>query len=587
MKVSTITLDTYKQKIGSGDAFNLSDSFNGRVGDEQVPLTVLFKERGLLHQFDDNLVPFLTGFVGNLDENDQVTAETGEAVSYVGSRDDVIGLGRVKMNLPGTMFPQEGYFYGFLGLQTADNSKRVSTFTVWFRVYNGNPDMFVNKAPFRTELQKFLDELQGRIDDADGTLNDWKQKLTELFDKLTSQGIDTSTLLATLKQQIQSQNLFTKSDFVAVQQQIDDAIAKLNPTTQAVSNVDNLDIAVDGGVQEPFMTNLSAFKATISSNGNVAKIGLLQDIHFQRSIYPDEYGQATNRGLVHIQHMGKLKDQLNAVVYNGDNVHGREAKSSTTKRIKQLVNTSQLTFGDLPVLWTLGNHDDNGVYFDGVAKRVNTLTLAELKAAFGIGQTYAYHDLPEQKVRVIVMDAFENPEIYNADSTIKYDRSYNSIFSGNQLKWIGSTLLSTPSDYSVIAFMHCPPEGFDGNLPYDKYHNINHELMLGLYRAFISGTSFTGTGSNSDYPVTVTADFTSRGQGDLVGIVCGHEHHDLAPQVHNGIRVIERTCNLGFGTGRIIGDVSEDAFDVIEVDGGHSHVKFNRFGAGNSLEFDY
>ncbi|AQX94074.1 glycosyl hydrolase family 28-related protein [Lactiplantibacillus plantarum] len=207
--ISTITLDTYKQQIGSGDAFNLSDSFNGRVGDEQVPLVVQFKERGLAQQFQDGLVPFLTGFVGSLDENNQVTAETGEAVSYVGTSGDIVGLGRVKMNLPGTMFPQEGYFYGFLGLQNADG-KRVTTFNVWFHVYNGNPDMFVNKSPFRTELQKLLDAVQLLIDDADGDLNKWKQKLTDLFTALSAQGADTATLLTTLQAQIKQSNLFTQ-----------------------------------------------------------------------------------------------------------------------------------------------------------------------------------------------------------------------------------------------------------------------------------------------------------------------------------------------------------------------------------------
>ncbi|WP_455386462.1 glycosyl hydrolase family 28-related protein [Lactiplantibacillus pentosus] len=207
--ISTITLDTYKQQIGSGDAFNLSDSFNGRVGDEQVPLVVQFKERGLAHRFEDGLVPFLTGFVGSLDENNQVTAETGEAVSYVGTSDDIVGLGRVKMNLPGTMFPQEGYFYGFLGLQNADG-KRVTTFDVWFHVYNGNPDMFVNKVPFRTELQKLLDAVKLLIDDADGDLNKWKQKLTDLFTTLSAQGADTATLLTTLQAQIKQSNLFTQ-----------------------------------------------------------------------------------------------------------------------------------------------------------------------------------------------------------------------------------------------------------------------------------------------------------------------------------------------------------------------------------------
>ena len=84
MAVTTITLDTYKQQIGSQDAFNLQSSFNGRVGDEQVPLAVQFLERGHVHQFDDGLVPFVSGFVGELDEDGRVTAETGTAVSYVG-----------------------------------------------------------------------------------------------------------------------------------------------------------------------------------------------------------------------------------------------------------------------------------------------------------------------------------------------------------------------------------------------------------------------------------------------------------------------------------------------------------------------
>ncbi len=213
--ISTITLDTYKQQISSGDAFNLSDSFNGRVGDEQVPLAVHFKERGLAHRFEDGLVPFLTGFVGSLDENNQVTAETGEAVSYVGTSDDIVGLGRVKMNLPGTMFPQEGFFYGFLGLQNADG-KRVTTFNVWFHVYNGNPDMFVNKAPFRTELQKLLDTVQLLIDDADGDLNKWKQKLTDLFTTLSAQGADTATLLTTLETKIKQNGLFTQAEMDAL-----------------------------------------------------------------------------------------------------------------------------------------------------------------------------------------------------------------------------------------------------------------------------------------------------------------------------------------------------------------------------------
>ena len=227
--ISTITLDTYKQQISSGDAFNLSDSFNGRVGDEQVPLVVQFKERGLAQQFKDGLVPFLTGFVGSLDENDQVTAETGDAVSYVGTSDDIVGLGRVKMNLPGTMFPQEGYFYGFLGLQNADG-KRVTTFNVWFHVYNGNPDMFVNKAPFRTELQKLLDSAQQAVT---ATNSEYKAEFEAEFDKIASLSSDASNHLTEMISQLDILQAKINSSDVATNTQLEQALANLNANLTA------------------------------------------------------------------------------------------------------------------------------------------------------------------------------------------------------------------------------------------------------------------------------------------------------------------------------------------------------------------
>lgn len=222
--ISTITLDTYKQQIGSGDAFNLSDSFNGRVGDEQVPLVVKFQERGLAQQFQDGLVPFLSGFVGSLDENGQVTAETGEAVSYVGTSDDIVGLGRVKMNIPGTIFPQEGFFYGFLGLQNADG-KRVTTFNVWFHVYNGNPDMFVNKAPFRSELQKLLDVAQQTVN---ATNSKYKSEFQTEFDKIASLSSDASNHLTEMISQLDVLQSKIKSSDIATNTQLEQALEKLN-----------------------------------------------------------------------------------------------------------------------------------------------------------------------------------------------------------------------------------------------------------------------------------------------------------------------------------------------------------------------
>lgn len=234
--ISTITLDTYKQKINSDDAFDLSDSFNGRVGDEQVPLVVQFKERGLAQQFQDGLVPFITGFVGSLDENGIVTAETGEAVSYVGSSDDIVGLGRVKMNLPGTIFPQEGYFYGFFGLQNADG-KRVTTFSVWFHVYNGNPDMFVNKAPFRTELQKLLDEGEATIDQYKKQLNSQISTVTQSYTNIQATVLALTTQLDGLAQKIKDGNVVTNADLKTWSDQFNATVqGKLDGMTADIDN---------------------------------------------------------------------------------------------------------------------------------------------------------------------------------------------------------------------------------------------------------------------------------------------------------------------------------------------------------------
>lgn len=281
--ISTITLDTYKQQISSGDAFNLSDSFNGRVGDEQVPLVVQFKERGLAQQFQDGLVPFLSGFVGSLDENDQVTAATGEAVSYVGTSDDIVGLGRVKMNLPGTMFPQEGYFYGFLGLQNADG-KRVTTFNIWFHVYNGNPDMFVNKAPFRTELQKVIDAFNDLLASSKDTfstsMNDWKQQVTALLTDLNGDYAKVQTTvnliqqqLTTLEAQIKSDGLMTQADFNKEIAVVNSAIAQKAyqfNTNDALnsSSLKSGDLAITQGNAVAGDGGDASYRISAENNGN-------------------------------------------------------------------------------------------------------------------------------------------------------------------------------------------------------------------------------------------------------------------------------------------------------------------------------
>lgn len=240
-EASIITLDTYKRDLHVGEAFDLSENFNGRVGDEQVPLVIKFLERGKTQQFEDGLVPFISGFVGDrLDDNNVVNADTGVGVSYTGTRSDIVGMGMVKMNLPGTMFPQEGWFYGFLGLETPDHSKRVSTFNVWFHVYNGNPDMFVNKEPFRTELQKLIDSFTTDIanteKDALAVIAEYKKKFQDIITKYQQKFQEVADDATWMMSQLDIIEAKIKSKDIATNSQLKQAINDINTSLMSEIN---------------------------------------------------------------------------------------------------------------------------------------------------------------------------------------------------------------------------------------------------------------------------------------------------------------------------------------------------------------
>lgn len=615
--ISTITLDTYKQKINSADAFDLSDSFNGRVGDEQVPLVVHFKERGLAQQFQDGLVPFLAGFVGSLDENDQVTAETGEAVSYVGTSDDIVGLGRVKMNLPGTMFPQEGYFYGFLGLQNADG-KRVTTFNIWFHVYNGNPDMFVNKAPFRTELQKLLDSVKLLINDANGDLNTWKQKLTDLFTTLSAQGADTSTLLTTLETKIKQDGLFTQAEADTLMQtiqstvnnQLDEFQSQFNGPAFKEAQQASLDTNMMYGESLPpyFENSFNHVTQGIPSGNDVFNIATISDVHCQEEGNTIFNGY-TAKSLEHCQWcaLSTLYNHADALVALGDNINGDEPTGRLKMTLMHVRSMLQTKYVRTAMFMIRGNHE-NG------AGRQNTegnsadeiLDDDGIKNGFGTNlnyydevrdgdSLYFYKDFPDKKVRVIGLDSTDIPfDKKDSNGNYAYDTN-TSGFQSPQLNWFANKALMLPDNtWQTIVFFHIPfPNAFgqwaDDNT-FKNYHNA-----IAILNAFKNGTSVNiNDTSNPDFSISgLQADYSKQGKGTLIAVVNGHLHRDdQDTSVLNGTPIIEVTTSASF-VSSIIDDSKqrntndEDAWDLISVDTKGHKIHCYRFGRGSDRDFTY
>lgn len=422
------------------------------------------------------------------------------------------------------------------------------------------------------EAKETAIDTASRQDESEKKVQDTSDNVNNVLAEITKNSGDTAA-----PEVIAARKPSGKPAFNSLGERLDNMSSKDDVFTDLI-------VSVDGGVQEPFASALEQFKNSIDSNA--VRIGLLQDIHYTRSVYND-YGDAVKRGLVHIQHMGALSDDLDLVVYNGDLAHGREMKSGTINRIRQLVNTHNLALSDVPSLWTIGNHDDNNVYFeDADQKRINSLTLDELEQYFELEKTYGYKDFSNQKLRVITLNTFENPEKYDENGHILYPRDYSSVLSSKQLNWFANDALKVPDGYHVLIFTHAPLQGFSQNKPYPNYRDVNHDVLLKIISDFINARSSVFDGINSDYPVSIATTFAGSPNGVLIGIIAGHEHHDVAPQIVNGVRLVERTCNIAINN-RQIGTVEEDAFDIVEVNTAKRTCNLRRFGAGADVSFNY
>lgn len=599
-----ITLDTYKQMIKAGEAFDIAESFNARVGDEQVPLVVKFLERGKVQQFEDGLVPFMSGFVGNLDDKGKVTAETGEPVSYTGTRSDIVGLGMVKMNLPGTMFPQEGYFYGFLGLETPDHSKRVSTFSVWFHVYNGNPDMFVNKEPFRSELQKLLDESEIKIKNEIGNIKtEWEDLQAKILDMIEKGNIDITSLntriglaeerLEQYEKDLAAGKGVSQEDIDKELNPIDDRLDKL----EAKEEPSDLLTDVGGGIRDIFTGQISNMKARI--NPDLVNIGMINDVHYtDRDSFwgPDNDAET---GITHLLNIGEVSEKLDFAVSVGDNTDDNNGDNHfSIKRIEDYGMT-WFTALECPSAVLLGNHDDNSSHVTSGATgndylvpdsefirayRQNVNLFGEKRNG---NSNYFYYDIPNKKVRVVGINDYENPNTLDSDGNLKYPRINTSVITGAQLKWLATDALNVSADTHVIVMLHCPIDGTVKDNP--TAHCYNHDVLKQLLEAFKNGTSGTLTSSTTDFPVNV--DYSFANKGTLIGVFSGHTHTE-GYQAINGINYVLNLNSVGSASNagnRILyfDTKDEDSWSVIGIDTANRKVKLTKFGRGTDLDFTY
>jgi UDP-2,3-diacylglucosamine pyrophosphatase LpxH len=611
MVITTIVMDVYKP--GSelkNKVVDISDSFNARVGDNQVRLVIKYVERGIVERMEqEQLTPFMMGWVGQPDEEQKVTAETGIAVSYHGSTNDIIGGGKVRMDLPGTMFPQEGMFYGFFGLEN-DKGKRVTTNTVRFIVENDNPDMYVDTEPFRTELQKLLDLSQALIDKYEGDLKNEIQSIrdeaTELFQQLNGDYTTTQTTVTSLTTQLEElakkiddKGLLTKADLETYLADFKTGLEEIEANIQKelgdFQDADPLVAYFDDDVNEVGGVIPSYYRNKLNQMSSIPKdnfnIGFITDTHLQLDNY-------SPNSIAHYAYIAAAsrRARLDAIVAGGDNTNGWWEKNQKIVETQQATSTLfNRTAAGTDVFFQIGNHD-TGINQNGHNTPDTCLSESDIKAMYHTADLmygevrdgdslYGYKDYSDKKVRVIWLNSFDLPYELNEDGTYKYDFLRQPSYRNQQLTWFAEKALMIPDNtWQVMVFTHAPLPDTFGVIPTE----FNSDILIGILNAFQNGKAYALKDTTREMPVDISVDFSEQGSSVLIGLFSGHVHED-GQMVYSSINCIETACSLCYSgdSKRKRGTETEDCWDVFSVDTVNRKIHAYRFGYGQDRDFSY
>jgi len=326
---------------------------------------------------------------------------------------------------------------------------------------------------------------------------------------------------------------------------------------------------------------------------NKMNIGFLTDNHYQLGTYSPNAVQHYS----HLAVLSRLSKNLNAVVLGGDNINGDVPKNILNNETDLITNLMfDTTYSKTDVFPILGNHD-TGVGQTGGLLPATTLTYDEIKKYYRVSENlfdevrngnslYGYKDYSNNKVRLIFLNSFDNPETLNGDGTYKYNFLNTTGYRQDQLDWFGNVALVVPDNsWTVIIFTHAPVPGTFWDSAVTQY---NSDVFVGIVKAFVNGTSYSKSDtSNSDYPVNINVNYLQK--GNIAGVVSGHIHAD-GIVAKDGITYVQTTASLCYAgdasKGRLVDTDTEDAWDIFSIDTNQRHVNIYRFG-GFGLDRDY
>lgn len=463
------------------------------------------------------------------------------------------------------------------------------------------------------ELKKIVDEKINEITNLMTTLN---QTNTATLSELNS----AKTALEALEDKIKQDGLFTQGEAEefknSVLVQIQNSLNSFDYQGLRQSSLKN---DVPGVIKK-----LKAFADDLDQTKT--NILFLPDIHYTGKLdEPDlRYKNAGPAVIQMVKNMNVFDGKVDAVFVDGDQIHGNENFSVASDgnldkwRNVEVAETIWSAFPNTDVFFNQGNHENGSVW---TLDKSVVIPQEELYEVYGVdasrfGETrdgfFAYKDYPSKKTRLITVNMYENPTSFDSNGKLLHPSSVQSILTSSQLNALATSLESVPDGYKVLIQMHSAPQGYRINpttksmgtdstgLRQEAY--INHDVLNAILSAYANKRSVSVTGSNNEFPVSVSANF-SNAKGTLVGIVVGHYHYDDDIDTKDGVNLWTRICFVPenryvvSSTDEMLKDPSNRyAFDVISFD--DTTITFNRFhvgaddttkftGAGRTVSYEY
>lgn len=364
-------------------------------------------------------------------------------------------------------------------------------------------------------------------------------------------------------------------------------------------------------------------KAAIANGTLFVEVVGVRDVDYGNSLQLNAAASARKK----LVEGNPLFKYLPSFVHISD-IHGDITRLANARKVAELVNADALVnsgdsvmyeskngckfigaFGDssIPEIFCIGNHESYPTGVTGLfSKFISQLVTAngyEKSSGVAADDCYYFRDLTEKKIRVIVLNYYDNGV---------YDGSLGQ----TQLDWFVGALASTPEDYGVVVVLHSPEDKVVCPEEYAKFRQavrvttyqengfyIGDRPVMNIIDGFISKVSGNESYTDNGTSVSVDYDFTSLNSGvEFICYMAGHRHEDWIGYYDDSVNT--QLC-LGITTGNAInsesgyyafanqGDLGrnngvgapQDALNVYAIDRIAGKIKVVRIGADVTTSF--